>query len=194
MIRATNYDISDAVSFTLPNHVDGILKQCYPNSNDKFHPVQLCINRSKGGDRPQRWIEHALNDAAELASFWTPSQDDPSLIHAYSHCKGRTAIQFALRGARWMLGRIGQGASPISQDSIAEGIAYAAEHPDGIAPERFVHYVFDSASSIRSSGDTNCGNWTLARGCWIGGRRHGESCARLIGLANGANAGFGTMI
>jgi hypothetical protein len=53
-----------------------------------------------------------------------------------------------LRGARWIPGRVGHGASPISQDSISEGIAYAAEHPDGIAPERFVHYVFDSTSSI----------------------------------------------
>jgi hypothetical protein len=93
-------------------------------------------------------MEHALNNAPELASLRTPFPDDPSLIHTYNHDRIRTAIHFALRGARWIPGRIGWGSSPISQDSIAEGIVYAAEHPDGIAPERFIDHVFDSASSI----------------------------------------------
>jgi hypothetical protein len=131
MMRMTNYDISHAVSFTLPNHVDDTLKQCYPKSYDKFSPVQLYINRSKAGGRPLRWIEHALSHALKLASSRRPFPDDPSLtytyIRIYIYTCGRngirTAIQFALRGARWIPGRIGQGASPISQDSIAEGIA-----------------------------------------------------------------------
>jgi hypothetical protein len=93
-------------------------------------------------------MEHALNNAPELASFRTPFPDDPSLIYTHSQGGIRTAIQFALRGARRILGRIGPGASPISQDSIVDGIAYAAEHPDRIAPGRFVHFVGDLASYL----------------------------------------------
>jgi hypothetical protein len=113
MIRVTDYDISDAVSFTHTNHADGALKQCYPKPFDKFSPVQLYINRSKAGGRPPGRIEHALNDAPELASFRTPFPDDPSLIYVYNQNRIRTAIRLALRGARWILGCVGQGASPI---------------------------------------------------------------------------------
>jgi hypothetical protein len=134
--------------FTLPNHVDDTLKQCYPKSHDKFSPVQLYINRSKTRGGPLRWIEHAPNNSQELAWCRTPSPDDPSLMYAHNHCWIRTAMQFALCGARWMPGRMGQGASLISHDSIAGGIAYAAERPDGIAPERFIHFDFGSASWI----------------------------------------------
>jgi hypothetical protein len=45
------------------------------------------------------------------------------------------------------LGRIGQGASPISQVFIAEGLAYAYDHPDGILSEESVHCLFESAAS-----------------------------------------------
>jgi hypothetical protein len=46
----------------------------------------------------------------------------------------------------------------ISQDSIREGLAYGAEHPDGMAPEGSVHSLRASALSIlagrnRGSGD-----------------------------------------
>jgi hypothetical protein len=40
MIHVTKYDISDAVSFILPNHADDALKKCYPKSYDKLSPVQ----------------------------------------------------------------------------------------------------------------------------------------------------------
>jgi hypothetical protein len=98
------HDISDAVSFTLPNHVDDILKQCYPKSYDEFSPAQPYINPSKAGGRPLRWIENALNKAPELPSFRTPFPDDQSLMHAHNHNRIRTAIQFAVGGARWIAG------------------------------------------------------------------------------------------
>jgi hypothetical protein len=148
MIRVNYYDISVAVSFTLPNHVDDTLKQCYPKSHNALSPVQLCTTRARAGGHPLRWIEHALNNAPELASFMTPFPDDPPWIHTYKHSRIRTVLQFALHGAGWIPERIGQGASPISRDSFAEGIACAAEHPDGIAPERFRHSIFDLALSV----------------------------------------------
>jgi hypothetical protein len=131
MVHATMYDISDAVSFTIPKEVGDTLKQRYPKLYHKMSHVQLFITRAKAGGRPLRWIEHALNKASELASFRTPFPDDPAEICAYNQGRIRTAIQFELRGARRIPRRIGQGASPISHDSIAEGIAYAAEHADG---------------------------------------------------------------
>jgi hypothetical protein len=132
------YDISDAVSFTLPNHMDDTLKP------DEFSLEQPHFNRATAGGRPLRWIERALNNAPELASLRKPFPDDPPLIYAYNHGRIKTAIEFALRGARWIPGRRGhrrQGASAMGRDPIAEGncMAYAAEHPDGIAPERFQH-------------------------------------------------------
>jgi hypothetical protein len=113
---------------------------------------RVCINRAKTGGRPLRWMEDAPNNARELASFMTTFADDSSPMYTYKYkhngSRIRAAIRLALGGARWIPGRVGRCASPISQDSIAASIAYAAEHLDGIAPERFVHFVFDSTSSI----------------------------------------------
>jgi hypothetical protein len=106
MMGATMYGISDAVSSTLPNHVDDTLKQCYPKSYVRFSPVQPYINHSKGGGRPLRRMGHALNKAPELASFRAPHPEDPSLAYSHNHGGIRTAIQFALRRARWITGQI----------------------------------------------------------------------------------------
>jgi hypothetical protein len=59
----------------------------------------------------------------------------------------KTSIELALRGVGWGPGRTGQGASPISQDSAMEGLAWAYEHGQGVLPEEFVHYLFESSAS-----------------------------------------------
>ena len=45
-----------------------------------------------------------------------------------------------------MPGLSGQGAEPVSQDDVVEGLCYAAEHPEGIDPRQFVGFLFQNAS------------------------------------------------
>jgi len=85
--------------------------------------------------------------AAELGFFGTPDPDRVSRTFTYNFVTLNTAVKFAFRGARWLPGRIGQGADPVSQDSIAEALAYASEHADGISPELFVDFIFNDAAT-----------------------------------------------
>jgi hypothetical protein len=39
------------------------------------------------------------------------------------------------------------GASPISRDTTAEGLAYASEHAEGVLPEELMRYRFELAAS-----------------------------------------------
>jgi hypothetical protein len=132
-----------------------------------YHTIQFRIDTA-------RHIIKAVAPELHASSSWMVGAGNPSLIYTDDHGRIRTAMQFALRGAPWTPGRIGQRTSPISRDSIADSIAYAAEHPEGIAPERFVHNLFTSASSI--FGRHELRELPAAWGCWIGGRRHGRNC------------------
>jgi hypothetical protein len=87
-----------------------------------------------------------LDRATELGLFGTPDPDRASRTFTYNYITLNTAVKFAIRGARWLPGRIGQGADPVSQDSIAEALAYASEHPDGIFPELFVDSILNDAA------------------------------------------------
>lgn len=121
-------------------------------------------------------ISDAVSSAPGLASFRTHFPDDPSLAYTYTynHNRTRTAMESASHGAPWIAGRIGHGASPIRQDSAAEGIACAAEDP--------AEWLLNDSSLLcwtrhcRSLGDANGRIWPSGWGCWIGGRRHGQTC------------------
>jgi hypothetical protein len=103
----------------------------------------------------------------------------------YVHVTLSTAVEFTFRGARSLPGRIGEGAGPVSQDSLAEAFSHLPEHPDGISSELFVDFASKAAAGM-----LNCGNWLSKRGCWSGGLPIGPACAMLHTSENGARTEF----
>jgi hypothetical protein len=110
----------------------------------KLSPEQLFILRARADSKT---LAGALVRATELGLFGTPDPDRVSRTFTYNSSTLNTAVKFAFRGARWLPGRLGQGADPVCQDSIAEALAYASEHADGISPEFFVDFIFNGAAT-----------------------------------------------
>jgi hypothetical protein len=86
----------------------------------------------------------------------------------------------------------GRGASPIGPDSCPEGTADAAKHANGIAPERFVHFLFDLASSIFVRYERD--DFPVTMGILEMWHGHGHIYACLIGLEDRASADFGIIM
>jgi hypothetical protein len=57
-----------------------------------------------------------------------------------------TTVKFAFREGKLVPGRVGEGADPVGQDSIAEALACVSEHQKGIAPSCFVNIIFNDAA------------------------------------------------
>lgn len=151
MAKILSYDDGDAPSFIEPNRVDDILKQIYPKSYGKFTDPQLFIARAKDAGKSCRWIEHVLNNCHELESLRTPFPDDEARRYTYNRVSIGTAVRFTLKGCKWIPGNSGQSADSVSQDSIADAIVFACEHPDGVDPLVFVEYLFGRADMLFGS-------------------------------------------
>ena len=153
MASAVDYEDMDAPSFLEPNDVDAKLQKIYGKSYGKFTQVQLYITRAKEAGKSYRWIEYVLNNCSRLEELRFPFPDDANRHYSFNHVSIATAVRFTLRGCRWIPGRIGHTADAVSQDSIADGIVYACEHPDGVDPLVFVDYIFSHAAMLFGSAE-----------------------------------------